>query len=65
MQNITAPKQQIIAHDDEVYDMAFSNEAHIFGSVGGDGSLRIFDLRCVHAPVARLASHVLTHAHVL
>lgn len=45
LQNINAPIQQIIAHDDEVYDIAFSNEASIFGSVGGDGSLRIFDLR--------------------
>ncbi|TYZ60665.1 hypothetical protein PybrP1_000315 [[Pythium] brassicae (nom. inval.)] len=49
LNDITAPKQQIIAHDDEVYDMAFSKEAHLFGSVGGDGSLRIFDLRCLES----------------
>ncbi|GAB9463102.1 hypothetical protein Gpo141_00000575 [Globisporangium polare] len=49
LNNINAPIQQIIAHDDEVYDIAFSNEASIFGSVGGDGSLRIFDLRCLES----------------
>ncbi|TMW63378.1 hypothetical protein Poli38472_002319 [Pythium oligandrum] len=49
LNNISAPKQQIIAHDDEVYDMAFSPEANIFGSVGGDGSLRLFDLRSLES----------------
>ncbi|CCI39662.1 unnamed protein product [Albugo candida] len=47
LNNITAPKQQIIAHDDEVYDMAFSNNPHMFGSVGADASLRLFDLRAL------------------
>ena len=36
---------QLIAHDKEVYDIAFAKNEHIFGSVGADGSVRIFDLR--------------------
>uniref|UniRef100_A0A7S2RS73 Uncharacterized protein n=1 Tax=Rhizochromulina marina TaxID=1034831 RepID=A0A7S2RS73_9STRA len=35
---------QLIAHDKEVYDIAFANK-NIFASVGADGSLRLFDLR--------------------
>merc|ERR1719389_695012 len=38
-------KTQLIAHDKEVYDIAFAKNEHIFGSVGADGSVRIFDLR--------------------
>ena len=39
-------KTQLIAHDKEVYDMAFAkNSDHLFGSVGADGSVRMFDLR--------------------
>uniref|UniRef100_K3WK81 Uncharacterized protein n=1 Tax=Globisporangium ultimum (strain ATCC 200006 / CBS 805.95 / DAOM BR144) TaxID=431595 RepID=K3WK81_GLOUD len=49
LNNHTIPKQQIIAHDDEVYDLAFSKDANVFGSVGGDGSLRIFDLRSLES----------------
>ncbi|KAG6590684.1 DDB1- and CUL4-associated factor 7 [Phytophthora cinnamomi] len=42
----TSPKHQIVAHDTEVYDIAFSSsEPNRFASVGGDGSLRLFDLR--------------------
>ncbi|OWZ16241.1 WD domain-containing hypothetical protein [Phytophthora megakarya] len=42
----TSPKHQIVAHDTEVYDMAFSSsDPQKFASVGGDGSLRLFDLR--------------------
>ena len=41
-------KTQIIAHDKEVYDIAFaSDNPNVFASVGADGSLRVFDLRCV------------------
>lgn len=36
---------QLIAHDKEVFDIAFSRGADTFASVGGDGSLRLFDLR--------------------
>ena len=39
------PKTQLIAHDKEVYDMAFAKGTDIFASVGADGSVRIFDLR--------------------
>jgi len=41
-------KTQLIAHDKEVYDIAFSKLAtgrEIFASVGADGSVRMFDLR--------------------
>jgi len=36
---------QIITHDKEVYDVAFSEGQHIFAAVGADGTLRLFDLR--------------------
>ncbi|KAL7064582.1 hypothetical protein AAHC03_04671 [Spirometra sp. Aus1] len=41
-------KTQLIAHDKEVYDIAFSRAGgnrDIFASVGADGSVRLFDLR--------------------
>jgi WD repeat-containing protein 68 len=39
-------KTQLIAHDKEVYDMAFASYGtEIFASVGADGSVRMFDLR--------------------
>ena len=45
-QQPTSPKHQIVAHDTEVYDIAFSSsDPDKFASVGGDGSLRLFDLR--------------------
>mmetsp|Transcript_748 Transcript_748/g.2434 ORF Transcript_748/g.2434 Transcript_748/m.2434 type:complete len:332 (-) Transcript_748:88-1083(-) len=37
-------KAQLIAHDREVYDIAFAKK-NIFASVGADGSVRMFDLR--------------------
>eukprot|EP01116_Phalansterium_solitarium_P013527 TRINITY_DN30911_c0_g1_i1.p1 TRINITY_DN30911_c0_g1~~TRINITY_DN30911_c0_g1_i1.p1 ORF type:complete len:328 (-),score=98.65 TRINITY_DN30911_c0_g1_i1:34-1017(-) len=37
------PKTQLIAHDKEVYDIAFRSADH-FASVGADGSVRMFDL---------------------
>jgi len=36
---------QLIAHDKEVYDIAFSPLPCMFASVGGDGSVRMFDIR--------------------
>ncbi|KAJ3428507.1 wd repeat containing protein [Anaeramoeba flamelloides] len=36
---------QIIAHDKEVYDIAFRKGESEFASVGADGSVRMFDLR--------------------
>ncbi|KAK6794716.1 hypothetical protein RDI58_008169 [Solanum bulbocastanum] len=41
---IGAVEAQIIAHDKEVYDIAWG-EAGVFASVSADGSARIFDLR--------------------
>eukprot|EP00040_Diaphanoeca_grandis_P040451 m.261823 g.261823 ORF g.261823 m.261823 type:complete len:348 (-) comp43259_c0_seq1:47-1090(-) len=38
-------KTQLIAHDQEVYDIAFAKGTNIFSSVGAEGSLRVFDLR--------------------
>lgn len=43
--NSMVPKTQLIAHDKEVYDIAFACGKDIFGTVGADGSLRMFDLR--------------------
>ncbi|CAD5230342.1 unnamed protein product [Bursaphelenchus xylophilus] len=41
-------KTQLIAHDREVFDIAFSkinSGKDVFGSVGADGSVRMFDIR--------------------
>ena len=38
-------RTQLIAHDKEVYDIAFGRGVDLFASVGGDASLRMFDLR--------------------
>ena len=43
--NAMVPKTQLIAHDKEVYDIAFACGQDVFGTVGADGSLRMFDLR--------------------
>lgn len=60
-------KTQLIAHDKEVFDIAFSEAGggrDIFASVGADGSVRMFDLRHLEhstivyenaAPLLRLA----------
>lgn len=59
-------KTQLIAHDQEVYDVAFSGSANVFASVGADGSVRMFDLRNLdhstiiyedvkHTPLLRLS----------
>ena len=38
-------RTQLIAHDKEVFDIAFSQHEHVFISTGADGSIRLFDLR--------------------
>uniref|UniRef100_A0A7S3A397 Uncharacterized protein n=1 Tax=Rhodosorus marinus TaxID=101924 RepID=A0A7S3A397_9RHOD len=38
-------KNQLIAHDREVYDFAFAKGPDLFASAGADGSVRLFDLR--------------------
>ncbi|VDP20134.1 unnamed protein product [Schistosoma margrebowiei] len=62
-------ESQLIAHDKEVYDIAFSRAGggrDVFASVGADGSVRMFDLRHLehsnivyedsnHSPLLRLA----------
>lgn len=40
----SAVETQLIAHDKEVYDIAWG-ESRVFASVSADGSVRIFDLR--------------------
>lgn len=41
-------RTQLIAHDSEVYDVAFvMNSTNVFGSVGADGSVRMFDQRAL------------------
>ncbi|KAG5191615.1 WD40-repeat-containing domain protein [Tribonema minus] len=42
---VGVPRTQLIAHDKEVFDMAFSRDKEVFASVGADGSVRMFDLR--------------------
>jgi WD repeat-containing protein 68 len=43
--NKNVAKTQLIAHDKEVYDLAFAHGKDVFASVGADGSVRMFDLR--------------------
>lgn len=38
-------RTQLIAHDREVFDLAFAPGKDVFASVGADGSVRMFDLR--------------------
>eukprot|EP01031_Cornospumella_fuschlensis_P023550 gene23550-28560_t len=51
------PKTQLIAHDKDVFDIAFAPGKDIFGTVGADGSLRMFDLRVPTYPVCELLGH--------
>ncbi|KAL0075299.1 WD40-repeat-containing domain protein [Phycomyces blakesleeanus] len=42
-------KTQLIAHDRDVYDVAFMHgSADVFASVGADGSVRLFDMRALN-----------------
>lgn len=43
--NTQTAKTQLVAHDREVFDIAFGEGKDIFATVGADGSLRMFDLR--------------------
>jgi len=43
--NVRKVRTQLIAHDKEVYDIAWTRHRDIFATVGADGSLRMFDLR--------------------
>lgn len=42
---------QLIAHDKEVYDIAWGGVG-VFASVSADGSVRVFDLRLVTLCIA-------------
>eukprot|EP00903_Cladosiphon_okamuranus_P016007 g14781.t1 len=54
------PKTQLIAHDKEVYDIAFARTKDIFASVGADGSVRMFDLRSLEHSTIIYETHDLT-----
>ena len=43
--NTQQARTQLIAHDREVFDLAFARGKDVFASVGADGSVRMFDLR--------------------
>ncbi|KAI8853739.1 WD40-repeat-containing domain protein [Chytridium lagenaria] len=45
--NTQQAKTQLIAHDKEVFDVAFARGTDVFASVGADGSVRMFDLRAL------------------
>lgn len=40
-------KMLLIAHDKEVYDMAFGKDENVFLTTGADGSIRMFDTRAL------------------
>ncbi|CEP62514.1 uncharacterized protein LALA0_S05e07338g [Lachancea lanzarotensis] len=46
LQSSNYAKTQLIAHDSEVFDVKFLTQStQLFASCGGDGSVRVFDLR--------------------
>lgn len=48
LQSANYIKTQLIAHDSEVFDVRFLTQStQLFASCGGDGSVRVFDLRCL------------------
>ncbi|KAL3230827.1 hypothetical protein RNJ44_01276 [Nakaseomyces bracarensis] len=48
LQSSNYVKTQLIAHDSEVFDVRFLTQStQLFASCGGDGSVRVFDLRCL------------------
>ena len=54
--SVPAVKTQLIAHDKEVYDIAFARGKDIFASVGADGSVRLFDCLLYTSPSPRDAT---------
>ena len=46
---------QLIAHDREVFDIAWGGVG-VFATVSADGSVRVFDLRCVSGAKVRQES---------
>ncbi|ESS69654.1 hypothetical protein TCDM_01655 [Trypanosoma cruzi Dm28c] len=51
---------RLIAHDKDVYDIAFAKGTHTFASCGADGSVRIFDLREIEHCTILYESHSLS-----
>lgn len=51
---------QLIAHDKEVYDIAFAKSKDLFASVGADGSVRFFDMRSLEHSTILFESRDLT-----
>lgn len=48
LQSSNYVRTQLIAHDSEVFDVRFLTQTtQLFSSCGGDGSVRVFDLRCL------------------
>lgn len=48
LQSSNYVRTQLIAHDSEVFDVRFLTQStQLFASCGGDGSVRVFDLRCL------------------
>eukprot|EP00578_Thalassiosira_sp_NH16_P008812 CAMPEP_0181105758 /NCGR_PEP_ID=MMETSP1071-20121207/16161_1 /TAXON_ID=35127 /ORGANISM="Thalassiosira sp., Strain NH16" /LENGTH=378 /DNA_ID=CAMNT_0023189103 /DNA_START=149 /DNA_END=1285 /DNA_ORIENTATION=- len=57
--NTQIVKTQVIAHDKEVFDLAFSRGTDVFASVGADGSVRLFDLRSLeHSTIIYETKHL-------
>lgn len=54
------PKRQLIAHDKEVYDISFARGKDVFGTVGADGSVRMFDLRSLEHSIILFESQDLS-----
>lgn len=50
-------RTQLIAHDREVFDLAFARGKDVFASVGADGSVRMFDLRSLEHSTIIYESH--------
>ena len=48
---------QLIAHEKEVFDLSFAADRNNFASVGADGSVRMFDLRCVTSHAQKTSIH--------
>ncbi|CDO93839.1 unnamed protein product [Kluyveromyces dobzhanskii CBS 2104] len=56
-------KTQLIAHDSEVFDVKFlAQSTQLFASCGGDGSVRVFDLRSLaHSTIVYEHGHEPAH----
>jgi DDB1- and CUL4-associated factor 7 len=54
---VQTARTQLIAHDREVFDIAFARGKDVFASVGADGSVRMFDLRSLEHSTIIYESH--------